>query len=178
MPADDANGRQGLRIEISGAMPEWDAFHDFIETCLRQSAQDLTLKNTEISVHLCNDGEMASLNETYRGKKGPTNVLSFAPAGMKLSNAPEHLLGDIVLAYETITREATEQAKPFEAHLAHLLVHGLLHLLGHDHQDDAEAALMEGQEIHLLAAMGFANPYDAAHEAGGAETVSAAGHKG
>jgi probable rRNA maturation factor len=168
MPADDANGRQGLRIEISGTLPEWDAFHDFIETSIRASAAALDLSNTEISVHLCDDAEMAALNEAYRGKPEPTNVLSFAPAAAVSSPDGEHLLGDIVLSYQTLTREAAAQAKSFEAHLAHLLVHGLLHLLGYDHQEDAEAALMEGHEIQLLAAMGYANPYDWAREAGSA----------
>lgn len=166
MSADDARGRQGLQIEISGTLPEWDAFHTFIESCLRAAAAALDLRDTEISVHLCNDAEMATLNKTYRGKQGPTNVLSFAPVVDEASLDGEHLLGDIVLSYETLTEEAVAQAKSFESHLAHLLVHGLLHLLGYDHQEDAEATLMESHEIKLLAAMGYANPYDWVSEAG------------
>ncbi len=165
MPADDASGRQGLQIEISGTLPEWNVFHNFIETCLRAAAAALDLRDTEISVHLCNDAEMATLNQTYRGKQGPTNVLSFAPVMDEASRDGEHLLGDIVLSYETLTGEAVAQAKSFEAHLAHLLVHGLLHLLGYDHQEDAEATLMESHEIKLLATMGYANPYDWVREA-------------
>lgn len=160
MPADDdAQGRQRPHIEISGIMPEWAPFHDFIIRCLQASAARLDLSETEISVHLCDDAEMSSLNKTYRGKDGSTNVLSFAPVDVGDAPDGEHLLGDIVLAYETLVREAAEQGKAFEAHLAHLLVHGLLHLLGHDHQNDAEATIMETQEISLLADLGFANPY-------------------
>jgi probable rRNA maturation factor len=100
-----------------------------------------------------------ALNRDYRGKNKPTNVLSFPDgtleAGMKQ-------LGDVVLAYETIAREAAAQGKPLKHHVTHLSVHGTLHLLGHDHEDEREAQRMESIEIHILSRMGIANPYESA----------------
>ncbi len=101
--------------------------------------------------------EGAELNRTWRGKRGPTNVLSFpleAPPG-----APEPQLGDIVVCAPVIEREAAEQGKPIAAHWAHMVVHGLLHLAGHDHQAVNEATTMERLEIDLLAQLGYPDPY-------------------
>ncbi|MEM6407142.1 MAG: rRNA maturation RNase YbeY [Pseudomonadota bacterium] len=122
----------------------------------------------EISLLGCDDARISKLNAEFRGKPKPTNVLSW-PA-VDLSNAapgsaPEkadpsqHELGDIALAFETCRREAEEFQKPFEDHVCHLLVHGLLHLLGYDHENDLDAALMEGEERQILAKMGIADPY-------------------
>ncbi len=119
----------------------------------------------------CNDTRIAALNTEFRGKAQPTNVLSwpsedraaerpgiapFPPEGDP--DDPEEL-GDIAIAWETCVREAAEQGKTMEAHVTHLLVHATLHLLGYDHQDEADAALMEGTEIRVLARLGVANPY-------------------
>lgn len=107
----------------------------------------------ELSIALSDDNQVQALNRDFRGKDKPTNVLSFP--------MPEEtgLLGDVVLARQTLEREAAEQSKDFEDHLAHLVVHGVLHLYGFDHQNDADAADMEAREVRALAQLGIDNPY-------------------
>jgi probable rRNA maturation factor len=117
-------------------------------------------RRVELSVTLTDDAEQARLNRLYRGRDGPTNVLSF-PAGANSSGLPGMplLLGDVVLAFETTAREAREQQKPVADHLRHLVVHGVLHLLGCDHEAEAEALTMEALEKEILAALGVPDPY-------------------
>ena len=108
----------------------------------------------DVVILLTDDETVRELNARFRGKDRPTNVLSF-PAP---ENARPHL-GDIVLAHGVCAAEAKEQEKPFADHLSHLVIHGVLHLLGHDHEDEDEAEVMEARERTLLAAMGIADPY-------------------
>jgi probable rRNA maturation factor len=112
--------------------------------------------NAEISVVFCNDDFIRDLNRKWRGIDKPANVLSF-PAGGDADSAP--LLGDIVIAFETASREASEAAKPLRDHVAHLLVHGFLHLIGHDHIGAAEAATTEALERASLGRLGIADPF-------------------
>lgn len=107
----------------------------------------------EIAVVLADDAFVQNLNKQYRGKDKPTNVLSF-PASLG-----DGELGDIILAFETIEREAAEQQKTFRNHATHLLVHGFLHLLGYDHIEEKEAEIMEKLEIKILKKLGISNPY-------------------
>ncbi len=120
----------------------------------------------------CDDARIAELNGAFRDKAAPTNVLSWPSEerGAEFSGeAPEPPepgapddpaeLGDIAIAFETCAREAEAQGKPFGDHVTHLLVHGMLHLLGYDHVDDEDAALMEGAERQILASLGIADPY-------------------
>ncbi len=110
-----------------------------------------------VTLRVVDSDEGAELNRAWRGKRGPTNVLSFpleAPPG-----APEPQLGDVVICAPVVEREAAAQGKPPAAHWAHMVVHGLLHLAGHDHQHSREAAAMERLEIDLLAQLGYPNPY-------------------
>ena len=114
----------------------------------------------EVSILLTDDRTVQTLNRDWRGQDKPTNVLSF-PADMPdLPGAPR-MIGDIALARETLTREAGEQDKSLEHHLQHLVVHGVLHLFGYDHLDDAEAEEMESFETEILAALGVPDPYAA-----------------
>ncbi len=114
----------------------------------------------EVSVLLTDDAEVQTLNRQWRGKDKPTNVLSFPAPAQPLPPGAARPLGDVVLAYDTVLRESAEQSKPLEHHLAHLLVHGTLHLLGQDHETgEAEADAMEALEIAALATLGIPNPY-------------------
>ncbi len=123
----------------------------------------------EVSVKLTDDAEVQALNRDYRGKDAPTNVLSFPMVQADLletlcnSDDGEVLLGDIVLARETCAREAGEKHIPLADHATHLIVHGVLHLLGYDHMVDHEAEEMEALETRALAALGLSDPYADAH---------------
>jgi len=125
----------------------------------------------ELSLVLADDATVQVLNRDYRGKDRPTNVLSFPAADEGTPAIPGEpvALGDVVLALETVLAEAAAHGKPPADHLAHLTVHGVLHLLGHDHQTEVEAAEMEALEVRVLAGLGIPDPYAAeAKAAGGA----------
>lgn len=127
----------------------------------------------EISILACDDDEIAKLNQEFRGKPAPTNVLSwpaFELAPEAAGDAPhapppagegpfETGLGDIAISYDTCAREAAERRIPMADHTVHLLVHATLHLLGYDHETEADAALMEGLEVKTLETLNIANPY-------------------
>jgi probable rRNA maturation factor len=113
----------------------------------------------EISLLFADDARVQPLNLKWRAADKPTNVLSFPSAVLTLGGILPPVLGDIILAYETVEREAAEEAKPFEDHVGHLLLHGFLHLLGYDHQTDADADVMEGLETRILAKLAIPDPY-------------------
>lgn len=109
-------------------------------------------KSGVLSIVLADDKFVRELNHQYRGKDKATNVLSFPGEGEEL--------GDIILAFETIKDEAKQQGKDFSAHTAHMIIHGIFHLLGFDHEEDAAADKMEAKEIAIMKKLGFANPYE------------------
>jgi probable rRNA maturation factor len=114
----------------------------------------------EVSILLTDDSAVQALNRTWRAKDKPTNVLSFPAAAQPTHGGAPTPLGDVVLAYDTMLRESVEQSKPLADHLAHLLVHGTLHLLGQDHETgEAEADAMEGLEVAALRTLGVSDPY-------------------
>lgn len=116
------------------------------------------LEGAELSIALSDDAAVRQLNARWRGLDKPTNVLSFPAAEPdELADAPH--IGDIVLAFETVEREARDDGKTLADHTAHLIVHGVLHLLGFDHETDADAEAMEALEIAALADLGIADPY-------------------
>jgi len=111
----------------------------------------------ELSLRIVDEAEGSQLNRTYRQKSGPTNVLSFpfeAPPGTE-----SKLLGDLVICAPVVGREAREQGKPEPAHWAHMVVHGIMHLRGYDHDTEEDAERMEGKEREILARLGYADPY-------------------
>jgi len=118
--------------------------------------------SAELTIVLADDGILRRLNRQYRGIDKPTNVLSFGNArgGRSPAAGSPIILGDVVLARETVAAEAAAQGKDIPDHAAHLVVHGVLHLLGHDHQAASEADLMESIEIRVLAGLGMADPYN------------------
>lgn len=113
--------------------------------------------DAELTVRIVDESESAALNEEYRHKSNSTNVLSFpfeCPEEIELN-----LLGDLVICAPVVEREAKQQGKNSQAHWAHMLVHGILHLLGYDHIEEVDAQQMEAREIEILESMGFSNPY-------------------
>ena len=122
---------------------------------------ELPVKQAEVSILLTDDATVHSLNKEYRGVDRPTNVLSFAALDDEDEPIVEPLLlGDIVVAFETMKREAEEQGCSLADHVFHLVVHGMLHLIGYDHIAEDEAAEMEALEIEILAENGIGNPYE------------------
>lgn len=148
-----------LHVDIQWAssepVPDEKDIRNWIAAALRdRSAQE----SVEISVRLVDSDEMAALNNSYRGKPGPTNVLSFPaslPAELDLP-----LLGDIVICAPVVIAEAAQQGKTARAHWAHMAVHGTLHLLGYDHVEEQDAVLMEALESTILSELNISCPYE------------------
>lgn len=118
--------------------------------------------SAQVAIRLVGEAEGHELNLTYRGKDYATNVLTFAYGvedALPDGSAPAILSGDMVVCVPVITREADEQGKPLEAHFAHMIVHGMLHLQGYDHEEAQAADVMEGMETDILARLGYGNPY-------------------
>ena len=159
---------------ILDADPEWDSntrwdelAHSAVTAAIAESAFPQLVEGSravEISLRLAGDDEVRLLNAQWRGKDKATNVLSFPMAeGAELAGAtgdgPELMLGDIILAHGVCEAEAEAKSVPIERHAAHLMVHGTLHLLGYDHEDEVQAADMEAREARALARIGIADPY-------------------
>ncbi|WLS09916.1 rRNA maturation RNase YbeY [Shinella sumterensis] len=113
----------------------------------------------EVSLVFTSDAEIRGINAQWRSQDKPTNVLSFPAFPLTPGKMPGPMLGDIIFAEETLTREAAELGKSFDDHLTHLMVHGFLHLFGYDHMDEEEAEKMEGLETRILAGLGLSDPY-------------------
>lgn len=135
-----------------------------IQRAIAAAAQtvDEDVAEAEIAVMLTDDSGIRTLNGNWRGIDKPTNVLSFPalqPEGERRAGDAPRMLGDIAIAYETLRREADEEHKPFDHHLSHLAVHGFLHLIGYDHENDADAEEMETLEQDILGQLGIPDPY-------------------
>lgn len=151
-----------VEIDINVAAEDWDRLedlealtHDSVTASLAESGVRL-IEGCELSVTFCDDPEIRELNAQWRDKDKATNVLSFPTPG-PLEARP--LLGDIVIAYETVAREAAEQEKTLRDHTAHMIIHGFLHLIGYDHETAAEAEAMEGLERRIASRLGLRDPY-------------------
>lgn len=157
-----------IDIAVRADCPAWaEALPDYEARCGRLAATALEAVElpegvVELSIVLADDEAVRALNRGWRGQDKPTNVLSFAALDDEdapLVDGAPLLLGDVILAYETCAAEAKEQDKSLADHFGHLVVHGVLHLLGYDHMDDEEAAEMEALETDLLASLGIPDPY-------------------
>lgn len=156
-----------LEVEVVALGGDWASLGStelFVEAVARAVAEEIELGDGPVSAALAlsDDTHVRSLNRDHRGKDAPTNVLSFpADAWARSSSAGEvEFLGDIVIAWETVLREAAAEGKSVVHHAQHLIAHGLLHLAGFDHETDADAEEMEAIEIAVLARLGITNPYD------------------
>ena len=152
------------RVEFVAASPRWRAAlparslaRETIAVAARESGVALT-PGAELCIHLADDEHVRALNARWRGLDKPTNVLSF-PAVAPAEIAKARLIGDVVLAFETLAREAADEGKPLADHYRHLVAHGFLHLIGFDHDNEADAERMEAMETRILAQLGVADPY-------------------
>jgi len=164
------NNNNALSIDILFDAPEWaksklsarKRIKDVLELTWDNVPKRPKNVHPELTVTLTNDADIKILNRDYRAKDKPTNVLSF-PMWDNMSEIPngagEIPLGDIIIAFETIAREAVEQEKSLANHFTHMLIHGFLHLLGYDHIIDKDAEKMEALEIKILKKLGIDNPY-------------------
>jgi probable rRNA maturation factor len=146
-------------IDIQRQSPLWDAqpaAEQTIRDALAAAAAEISTASGEVSIVLTDDSGIRALNRDWRGIDKPTNVLSF-PASKAGGGAP--LLGDIVIAYETLAKDCEDEDRAFLHHLAHLTVHGFLHLIGYDHQTDHQAGEMEGLESKIMTRMKMPDPY-------------------
>ncbi len=159
-----------LDIQISveeGNWPDEEALLAFSSPVLEAAAallaseekQPLPKMPPELSLVFTDDASMRAINAEWRNQDKPTNVLSFPAFPVTPGSMPGPMLGDIIVARETLEREAVELEKSFDQHLTHLLVHGFLHLFGYDHMEDDEAERMESLETRILARLGLSDPY-------------------
>lgn len=142
------------RVENNGFIPSDAQFAQWIKAALHTRKE-----NAEICIRLVGKNESAQLNDEYRHKEGPTNVISF-PSILPPDLAKTYLLGDLVICVPLVANEAEAENKTILAHWAHLTIHGCLHLLGYDHELDNEAKIMEELETQLMIELGFPDPYN------------------
>ena len=167
LPSDPVNPE--ISIDVRGDY--WNALDvDVMPLCRKAAEQALAGQpgmsgGVEISIVLADDAFVRDLNKTWRNIDNPTNVLAFPCSNGEDSVEPdaETLLGDVIVAFQTTQREAVDLSLSFDDHFAHLIVHGVLHLLGYDHIDDDDAVVMEKLEVEALSRMGIGNPYKVGH---------------
>ncbi len=148
-------------IDIQYADPNPTPFSEHDLFLWVSTALEPYKKNAELTLRFVNPEEMSELNSTYRHKQGPTNVLSF-PSDIPeeiAAQMEEPFLGDIIICTEVLQKESETQGIPLKAHWAHIVIHGVLHLLGYDHMEEQEEAEMQSIEIQLLNKLGYENPY-------------------
>jgi probable rRNA maturation factor len=158
-----------LTIDVLVESDLWKSVRDpasVAKRAVEAAAAMLSTPPAELAIVLTDDSAIRSLNRVWRGIDAPTNVLSFPTSG---PSGADRLIGDIVVAYETVAREAAAQGKPFAHHLAHLAVHGFLHLLGYDHERDSDAERMEGIERDVLRHLRIPDPYGSSSKGDGRE---------
>ncbi|MGA9825037.1 MAG: rRNA maturation RNase YbeY [Methylocystis sp.] len=161
-------------VDIVVNAAAWETLPDLEDLAARAVEQSALVagarlaKDCELCIVFCDDAEIRGLNAQWRGQDKPTNVLSFATPG---ALAAKPLLGDIVIAFETVAREAREQDKSLADHASHMIIHGFLHLIGYDHETPAEAEAMEALERRVAETLGIRDPYDGTRPIDGAEGI-------
>jgi len=159
-----------ISLALAVEAGEWgdvEAIEALAETALAAAVDDLAKLEAqpfpndppEVSLVLTDDAMMAEINSQWRDQPKPTNVLSFPAFPLVPGGQPGPMLGDIILACETIVREASELDKPVDEHISHLIVHGFLHLFGYDHMENDDAEKMEAIETRILSSLGLSDPY-------------------
>ena len=169
------NHHMKLNITINKSYSAWKDHNKinkhFVKKVLRNIADyhsNINADELEISLLLCNDSEISILNKQFRNYNSPTNVLSFPDSDIELFcqdiSLKQLYLGDVALSYDTISKEAKMSNKKFEDHFTHLLIHGILHLLGYTHDKETNANIMERLEVQLLSKFGITSPYELINE--------------
>jgi probable rRNA maturation factor len=130
-----------------------------VKRAVLAAAKAASTAPAELAIVLADDSAIQALNRDWRGKNAPTNVLSFPAAALGAARSKSPYIGDVIIAYQTVAREAADEDKPFNHHLAHLAVHGFLHLLGYDHDNDKDADRMERLERRILKRLAIPDPY-------------------
>lgn len=154
MDGEDQVERIDIQYAVTGGgIPTAETIRAHVRHALKAAAAE----DAELTVRVVDAAEITALNSEYRGKQGATNVLSFPYEPLPGVNSA--LIGDVVICAPVVAAEAIAQDKPLEAHWAHIVIHGVLHLLGHDHREETGALAMEDLERRLLAALGYADPY-------------------
>ncbi len=149
------NQHQAVDVQYAvttDGMPEEDKIRQWVLQTLPEQKKD-----SELTIRVVDEAEIIALNRQYRGKEGATNVLSFPYEA--IPGVTSELLGDVVICAPVVASESVVQNKSLDAHWAHIVIHGVLHLLGYDHHQDNEAHKMEARETELLDSLGYANPY-------------------
>ena len=135
-------------------LPSDEQFETWVDLALKEGGRE---NNSQLAIRIVDEDEGKKLNEQWRHKEGPTNVLSFSMSGLDLI-APE-ILGDIVICAPVVAKEAEEQSKALLLHWAHMVIHGVLHLIGYDHNTETDAKKMESLEVKIMKQLGFPDPY-------------------
>ncbi len=167
----DGDAVPGIEVIVDHAAPDaWPVAPEALAAVVRRAIQETVRLAAEdlpgegpfaVSVTLADDATVQALNRDWRGRDRPTNVLSFpAPAGMPVPPGEPRPLGDLVLSGPVLVREAAVAGVPLEEHLAWMVIHGMLHLLGHDHMEEEERRRMEALEVRILKALGLESPYE------------------
>ena len=162
LPRKRGGAKKQVEIDVIVRSARWrkrPTAKTIVKRAVLAAVEAISTPSTELAIVLTDDSAIQTLNRDWRGKNAPTNVLSFPAARPGKSGAAPPYIGDIVIAYRTVAREAVAEGKPFNHHLAHLAVHGFLHLLGYDHENDRDAQTMERLERKILKRLAVPDPY-------------------
>jgi len=162
LPRKRGGAKKQVEVDVIVRSARWrkrPTAKTIVKRAVLAAVEAISTPSTELAIVLTDDSAIQTLNRDWRGKNAPTNVLSFPAAAPGKSRSAPPYIGDIIIAYQTVAREAVAEGKPFNHHLAHLAVHGFLHLLGYDHENDRDAEKMERLERKILKRLAVPDPY-------------------